>query len=77
MHCSRLGLVVGRKAVSRAVARNRIKRVIRERFRRARPGPGGLDLVVRVVGPVTRKDLHRYLDQLFAELNDRTSGRNQ
>ena len=74
MHCPRLGLVVGRKAVSRAAARNRIKRVIRERFRRARAGLGGVDLVIRVLGPVTRADLHRHLDRLFAELNERSSG---
>ncbi len=42
----RLGLVVSRKAVRRAVARNRIKRQVRESFRRTQPQLGGLDIVV-------------------------------
>jgi len=43
---TRLGLAVGRR-LGHAVCRNRIKRIIREAFRRERPGfPKGLDLVV-------------------------------
>lgn len=45
----RLGLAVGRR-VGNAIRRNRVKRLIREAFRLARPSLGGdaLDLVVRV-----------------------------
>jgi len=68
MHCARLGLVVGKKAVARASARNRIKRVIRERFRRERRMLGSVDLVVRVVGPIQRSELHRQMDRLVVEL---------
>jgi ribonuclease P protein component len=42
----RLGLVVSRKAARRAVARNRIKRQIRESFRHSQARLGGLDIVV-------------------------------
>ena len=73
MHTARLGLIVGRKSVSRATARNRIKRVIRERFRRVRSELASVDVVVRVVAPVTRTDLHRHLDRLLAELKQKTN----
>lgn len=68
MHHARLGLIIGKKAVARASARNRIKRVIRERFRKAQNELPAVDLVIRVIGPVSRSDLHRYLDRLLAEL---------
>lgn len=42
----RLGLAVSRKAAKSAVARNRIKRVIRESFRHHQPVLGGIDIVV-------------------------------
>ena len=75
MHCARLGLVVGKKAVARASARNRIKRVVRDRFRRERYRMAAMDLVVRVVGPIQRTDLHRLLDRLFAELHQKAGQR--
>lgn len=42
----RLGLTVSRRAAPRAVARNRIKRLIRETFRHHRPRLGAVDAVV-------------------------------
>jgi len=44
----RLGITVGKKNVSSAVARNRIKRLIRESFRHNKKNVRGLDLVVIV-----------------------------
>ncbi len=46
---ARLGLAVSRKVDTRAVQRNRIKRVLREQFRRLRPGlrPGDYVVVAR------------------------------
>ncbi|NOZ09474.1 MAG: ribonuclease P protein component [Gammaproteobacteria bacterium] len=43
---TRLGLAVSRKVSPRAVARNRIKRVIRESFRQSKQKLNGLDIVV-------------------------------
>ncbi|MGB0711923.1 MAG: ribonuclease P protein component [Gammaproteobacteria bacterium] len=43
---ARLGFAVGRKAVPRAVARNRIKRVTRESFRHHHDALPGVDIVL-------------------------------
>jgi ribonuclease P protein component len=41
----RIGLAISRKHAPRAVARNRIKRLVRESFRLRQTGLGGIDLV--------------------------------
>ena len=71
MHTARLGLVVAKRAVALAHDRNRIKRIVRNRFRNARPHFGALDLVIRVEAPLDRAQLHAELDSLFAELEER------
>jgi ribonuclease P protein component len=43
---ARLGLSIGAKAVGNSVARNRVKRVVRDAFRQKAAGFGGIDLVV-------------------------------
>ena len=47
LECARLGLVVGRKTDRRAVARNYIKRLVRETFRQNAGQLAGLDVVIR------------------------------
>lgn len=43
---ARLGLVVGRKAIPRAVQRNRLKRLVRNAFRLNQDLLSGLDIVI-------------------------------
>ena len=57
---ARLGVVVGKKLLKRAVDRNRVKRIIREQFRRLRPQLPPVDLVIRLAvkpGPLDGKVL--------------------
>ena len=68
MQTARLGLVVGKKVAPRAVARNKIKRMIRERFRRLRSNLGAVDIVVRLSAPVAGADLELAVETLFAEI---------
>jgi len=67
-HKPRLGLIVGKRCLPRAVDRNRAKRVIRESFRHA-PDLPTLDIVVRVAvaGAVVSRTV---ADDLFATLVD-------
>ena len=50
----RYGFVVGRKVLSRAVDRNRFKRIVRERMRALADAAARFDLVIRVKRPVAR-----------------------
>ncbi len=68
---ARLGLAVSRKVSKRAVARNRIKRIVRESFRGHRAGLPALDLLV-IARPVAvgaaNPALHADLDIAWRKL---------
>lgn len=69
----RLGLVVSRKASPRAVVRNRIKRQVREAFRRYQEKLGGLDIVVVAsakAGPAPAPVLRTSLQQLWDKVKE-------
>ena len=69
LEMARLGLIVGKRMLPRAVDRNRAKRVIRESFRQACELPA-MDIVVRLAVPaanVTVADAER-LFRAFAEI---------
>lgn len=68
---ARLGLAIARKQVRRAVDRNRLKRLIRDRFRHRRAELHGLDLVVMARGRAVSCDnrtLREALDTLLQRL---------
>lgn len=52
----RLGLAISRKVAKSAVARNRLKRIARESFRRHQRELGGLDCVVMARPGATEQD---------------------
>lgn len=64
---ARLGMVVARRDMPRAVDRNRIRRILRETFRQRRAELGGRDLVVRLRGRIDRPTM-RLLGAEFGNL---------
>ena len=68
---ARLGLVVGKKLLKRAVDRNRLKRVVRENFRLRRLQLPSYDLVVRLAVkgvPLHDAELATEINALFDRL---------
>jgi ribonuclease P protein component len=70
---ARIGIAVSRKVARAAVARNRIKRQVRESFRAAQQGLGGLDLVILAqppardaTNPELRSSLERHWQHVTA-----------
>ena len=71
---ARLGLSIGARSVGNAVARNRVKRLVRESFRRAAPQLAGLDLVVGArngARTAHNAQLRGSLDQLWKKIRER------
>lgn len=66
---ARLGLVISRKNVGCAVARNRIKRLAREVFRQRQHSLGGLDLVLLARPGISALDNRSILDMLDSVLS--------
>ena len=68
---ARLGLVVGKKQLKRAVDRNRVKRIARDVFRRQRVDLPACDLIVRLASrpqPLDGRLLAEDLAGLLAKL---------
>ncbi len=61
----RLGLVVARKLLGRAVDRNRVRRVLRERFRIRQHELGPLDIVARLRNPCPVNEIKDEFDRLL------------
>lgn len=73
----RLGLAVPKKALKRAVWRNRVKRVVRESFRLNQANLPAIDIVVIAKGGVKEMDneeLFKLLEKLWRTLSRRCNG---
>ncbi|NLY59552.1 MAG: ribonuclease P protein component [Gammaproteobacteria bacterium] len=69
---ARLGLVIAKKNVRRAVDRNRIKRIARESFRHQRADLDNLDIVVlarRGLGELDHAALHALFQDMWRRLS--------
>ena len=72
---SRLGLMAPKRLARLAVDRNRLKRIVREAFRRHAVKAAGVDLVLAVRQPVSRADEAAWLTQLEELLGRAAEGR--
>jgi ribonuclease P protein component len=73
----RLGVAIGRGAVPNAVARNRLKRAIRESFRHRQAYVGALDVVVWVrkgFKEMAPGELRETLSACWRDLSDKCAG---
>jgi ribonuclease P protein component len=73
----RIGLVISRKAAGSAVARNRIKRQIRESFRHWQAQLGSLDIVVIARAGIAmqpNRELAQALEKIWKRLMDSCAG---
>lgn len=66
---ARIGLIVAKRVERKAVRRNRIKRLIREAFRRHRQMLKGLDCVIQLRHPVERFDSARIYQEAVMLFN--------
>lgn len=64
---SRLGLVIARKILRRSVDRNRLRRILRERFRLSQTQLGALDIVVRLKRQAPETQMQEEFDRLLLE----------
>jgi ribonuclease P protein component len=71
----RLGLVVGKRFAPRAVDRNRIRRVVRESFRRRRADLPALDIVVQCVRTAGSEAPGTAIERLWDGLSRKCAGR--
>lgn len=75
---ARLGLAISKQVSKRAVERNRIKRLVRESFRRARHGLPAVDLVVMARAQAAGRDgsyLLAQMNELWEKLQSAHGGR--
>jgi ribonuclease P protein component len=74
---ARLGLAVSRRQAPTAVERNRIKRIVRESFRRSAEALAAVDIVILLRVPTSRIPavaLRAALDSLWSRLPQRNDG---
>ncbi|MDH5178261.1 MAG: ribonuclease P protein component [Gammaproteobacteria bacterium] len=68
---ARLGLAIAKRYIRTAVARNRIKRIVRESFRQRQTTLAGLDIVVLAktsAAALTKQELFLVLERLWQGL---------
>ncbi len=68
---ARIGVVVSKRGNRTAVRRNRIKRIVRERFRLAGTDLPSVDIALQVFGQIDDRKLVSHVDELFRKLQQR------
>ena len=67
---ARLGMIIGKRHLSRAVDRNRVKRAIRESFRRHHARLPSLDIVIQLARETLADDARLALDGIWQRLSE-------
>lgn len=68
---ARIGIIVGKRAVNTAVARNQIRRIVRDSFRTQQKKLAGLDIVIiarQCCGTLSKAKLRKGIDDLWEKL---------
>lgn len=71
---ARIGFVIAKKKIPTAVARNRVRRVVRESFRQQRNNLGGIDIIILGqgnAGSVANLELFTSLSRHWQNLQER------
>ncbi len=71
----RLGLVIAKKNIAKAVERNRVKRIFRESFRHNQSLLPALDIVILArsgLGSLDNTQVHKNIERLWQELINKT-----
>ena len=68
---ARLGLVIAKRVFSKAVRRNRIKRIIRDHFRKKVNDLPSVDVVIQVFAELKDDRLHNLLERQFLLLESK------
>jgi ribonuclease P protein component len=68
MSGARLGMIIGKRHLPRAVDRNRVKRAIRESFRHHRGDLAELDIVIQLQGRARGEDARAALGEIWQRL---------
>lgn len=80
LETARIGFVLPKRRIRHAVARNRVKRIMRESFRRRQPALRGLDIVVMARDGLAALDaaaLRAAIDRQFDYLAHRRRSRSE
>ena len=72
---ARLGLIVGKRQLKRAVDRNRVRRVVRESFRNSRMDLPGVDIVFQLLNAPDDR-FERDVSSVWTRLGHERSGAN-
>lgn len=73
----RVGYVIGKRLLGRAVDRNRLKRMLREAIRRRRPAMNAFDLILRLKQPCAAAEVAGVADEAGGLLDGLLSGRGE